>query len=125
MSGSRARRVWLASLLLSVLTAGCALTPDYQRPDLGVPDEWLRTEAGRANVANTPWWELYGDPVLRGLIERALERNQDLALALARLQESRDRRECFRQCARRPASPLRMRRGGGWRRRRPWARAPR
>jgi len=75
--------------LVCLLASGCALTPDYAPPELSVPADWERTTVQQEAIANTPWWELYGDEVLRTLIERALEENQDLAIALARLQESR------------------------------------
>jgi multidrug efflux system outer membrane protein len=75
--------------LFLLLFPGCALTPDYERPPLAVPASWERTEAVQEAIANTPWWEIYDDSVLQTLIERALEQNQDLAIALARLEESR------------------------------------
>jgi multidrug efflux system outer membrane protein len=71
-----------------LLTSACALTPDYERPELGVPEAWLRSSDTRESIANLPWWEIYGDEALTQLIETALEQNQDLALALARMQES-------------------------------------
>jgi len=74
---------------LSFLMGGCALTPDYQRPELDLPDEWVATADSGRSIANLPWWEVYADATLMALIETALENNQDLALALARMQESR------------------------------------
>jgi multidrug efflux system outer membrane protein len=75
--------------LVALLISGCALTPDYERPELSLPTGWERTTAEQEAIANTPWWDIYNDEVLRALIDRALEQNRDLALALARLQESR------------------------------------
>ena len=75
--------------LVSLLASGCALTPDYVPPELSVPTGWERTTDQQQAIANTPWWELYGDEALRTLIDRALDQNRDLAIALARLQESR------------------------------------
>jgi multidrug efflux system outer membrane protein len=75
--------------LVALLVSGCALTPDYERPELSLPTGWERTTAEQEAIANTPWWDIYDDEVLRALIDRALEQNRDLALALARLQESR------------------------------------
>ena len=71
------------------LLSGCALTPDYERPELELPEEWVRSAEAGDSIANLPWWEIYGDTALVSLIETALEQNQDLALALARMQESR------------------------------------
>ncbi|MDC1295452.1 efflux transporter outer membrane subunit [Myxococcota bacterium] len=75
--------------LVALLVSGCALTPDYERPELNLPAGWERTTAEQDAIANRPWWDIYGDEVLRALIDRALDQNRDLAIALARLQESR------------------------------------
>jgi multidrug efflux system outer membrane protein len=75
--------------LVALLVSGCALTPDYERPELNLPAGWERTTAEQDAIANRPWWDIYDDEVLRALIDRALDQNRDLAIALARLQESR------------------------------------
>ena len=75
--------------LVALLGSGCALTPDYERPELNLPAGWERTTAEQDAIANRPWWDIYDDEVLRALIDRALDQNRDLAIALARLQESR------------------------------------
>ena len=75
--------------LVALLVSGCALTPDYERPELNLPAGWERTTAEQDAIANRPWWDIYGDEVLRALIDRALDQNRDLAIALARLRESR------------------------------------
>jgi multidrug efflux system outer membrane protein len=75
--------------LLWLACTGCALTPDYQRPELGLPEGWQEPSPPGEAIANLPWWELYRDPELRRLIESALAENQDLAAALARIEEAR------------------------------------
>jgi multidrug efflux system outer membrane protein len=80
-------RVLLAILGSILLLWGCKLTPDYERPELDPPAEWLNTSDTRESIANLTWWEIYKDPALSSLIETALERNQELAIALARMQE--------------------------------------
>ena len=82
----RRAAAWIA--IAGLLPAACALTPDYQRPELDLPPAWLQTAEEGASISNLPWWEIYHDPVLQGLIETALEHNQDLAVALARMIES-------------------------------------
>jgi len=72
-----------------ILIAGCALTPDYERPELALPEEWMRTADARDSIANLGWWEIYRDPTLSSLIESALEANPDLAVAMARMEEAR------------------------------------
>jgi outer membrane protein, multidrug efflux system len=71
------------------LAAGCAVGPSYQRPDLPVPPAPAQvTPEQAASLADLPWWEIYRDPVLQQLINEALQKNQDLALAAARVQEA-------------------------------------
>jgi multidrug efflux system outer membrane protein len=71
----------------------CALGPEYQRPELEMPDAWPDAQAAPASTAAEiqAWWGQFDDPVLDGLIERALEDNLELRLGFARVQESRAR----------------------------------
>ena len=75
---------------LSTLAAGCALGPNYQRPDLAPPDAFRGEAApgGEAFVDLLPWWQVFGDPALVGLTTEALEGNLDLAAAVARVETS-------------------------------------
>jgi multidrug efflux system outer membrane protein len=74
--------------LLLLLLAGCKLTPDYERPELGVPPAWDEAHPPGDSIANLEWWELYQDRQLEFLIRTALEENKDLGIALARIAES-------------------------------------
>jgi multidrug efflux system outer membrane protein len=77
-------------LLLVPLVASCALTPDYERPELDVPEEyWVPSKDTSASIANLDWWELFEDEQLKLLIRTALEENKDLGIALSRIEESR------------------------------------
>lgn len=79
----------LSLLLAAVLAGGCAVGPDAKRPDLAMPAEWREpTKAGEA-VANLPWWEVFRDETLAGLIRTALANNRDLGVATARIDEAR------------------------------------
>lgn len=80
---------FVTTLGLVVLLSGCALTPDYERPEMDPPQSWQEDVSAEGSVANLPWWDLYQDPQLKELIQFALEENKDLAVALARIEESR------------------------------------
>lgn len=72
---------------VAVLLAGCALGPDYIRPAVDTPQTW-RYEVNEAkDVANTRWWEQFGDPILNEMILNALKENTDLRIAAARVDE--------------------------------------
>jgi multidrug efflux system outer membrane protein len=75
-------------IILLLLAAGCApLGPDYQRPKLDNPAAFRSAEAAAADLANTRWWEQFGDPALDDLIAEALAGNLDLRIAAARVDE--------------------------------------
>ena len=76
--------------LLCLLVTACKLGPDYERPEVPVPETWRAMEAAeQESLANKPWWELFEDPELVRLIEIALAQNQDLAIAVERIEEAR------------------------------------
>jgi multidrug efflux system outer membrane protein len=72
-----------------LLLGGCAAGPDYERPELDVPLTYIQPIAQGESFANTPWWELFEDEQLQALIRIALEENQDLGIAAARVEEFR------------------------------------
>ena len=74
---------------LLILLGGCAAGPDYERPELDVPESYLQPVEQGESFANTPWWELFQDEQLQALIRIALEENQDLGIAAARVEEFR------------------------------------
>jgi outer membrane protein, multidrug efflux system len=84
-----ARRLPGALFVLAV--AGCAVGPNYERPEIVVPVGWRdSTLALRdSSYANLPWWEVYADTTLQQLILIALHENQDVRVALARVNEAR------------------------------------
>lgn len=85
----------LLLLLSAVLLGGCAVGPDYQKPEIATPDAWH--SAIMADAPDEPtapiqtWWEIFNDPVLNSLIEEARQSNLDLQTALASVREARYR----------------------------------
>jgi NodT family efflux transporter outer membrane factor (OMF) lipoprotein len=82
--------VWAA--LLPV--AGCAVGPNYHRPDASVPPSWQpeapwHPAAPSDAALKGAWWELFNDSALNALVERAWESNQSLLVAAARLEQAR------------------------------------
>ena len=85
----------LKSLLLCALLAvglgGCSIGPDYERPMMDMPDTWQSGSADPGTVINDNWWRMFNDETLNQLVEEALAYNQDLVLAMARVDEARAR----------------------------------
>ncbi|KPK59388.1 MAG: hypothetical protein AMJ59_10960 [Gammaproteobacteria bacterium SG8_31] len=77
------------ALLAAVALSACTLTPDYERPELDVPEDYLSTDPAGESIANLEWWQLFKDPQLQILIRSALEENKDLGVALARIEAAR------------------------------------
>ncbi len=79
------RLITLAMVLL--LPAGCAIGPDYRKPEIASPPVWMVDIQKAQDTANTAWWEQFNDPVLNELIGTALRENYDLRVATARVEE--------------------------------------
>jgi multidrug efflux system outer membrane protein len=73
--------------LIAIAVSGCTVGPDYVRPGVDTPTAWRIDYPKAAEVANTKWWEQFGDPVLNELIERALHENRDVRIAAARVDQ--------------------------------------
>ncbi|CAG9180018.1 efflux transporter outer membrane subunit [Cupriavidus pampae] len=91
------------ALVLSVLSA-CSLAPVEHRPGIDVPAKYLESdnrlpggqELGQWQPAEpsdhqapSPWWRVFGDPVLVRLEEEALQANPDVSIAMARIRQAR------------------------------------
>ena len=77
----------LVVALLALLASGCMVGPDYVRPPVDAPAAWRLSEPAVRDMANTAWWEQFGDPVLNDLVATALRENKDLMIASARIDE--------------------------------------
>ena len=65
--------------------AGCTVGPDWEPPTVESPPAWRVEYEEAAAVANTRWWEAFGDPVLDQLVQEALLENRDVLQAAARV----------------------------------------
>jgi len=77
--------------IASAALAGCTVGPNYKRPPVAVPERFYGEAAASEarSLADLPWWEVFQDPVLRGLVEEALKDGFDARLAAARVEEAR------------------------------------
>jgi len=77
----------MLTALATATLAGCMVGPDYVRPAVDTPAAWRIDYPKAAEVANTKWWEQFGDPVLNELIETSLHENRDVRIAAARVDQ--------------------------------------
>ncbi|MGD0426816.1 MAG: efflux transporter outer membrane subunit [Candidatus Acidiferrales bacterium] len=88
-------RAFLAVALTSSLIGGCAVGPNYHKPDVQTPAVYRdlsanpQAEAQAASYADLPWWQVFTDPVLQDLIRTALKQNYDLQTATERINAAR------------------------------------
>lgn len=66
-----------------LVTAACAVGPDYQRPDIPLPENYRTDYADTTSSA--PWWYGFGDGDLNRLMAAALTQNLSVEAAEARL----------------------------------------
>jgi len=98
-------------LLVPLLVGGCAVGPDYERPQQSAPppSQWTNVAAEHqtmplsdsdrlAMAAALPdsgvgdhwrWWTEFGDSTLNELVEESLLHNNNLAIAAGRVLEAR------------------------------------
>jgi len=76
-------------LLTALLLAGCAVGPDYHRPELAVAPAFRNAPQTAATEDAKPWWQGFGDPLLDRLETEALAANLDLERAAARIAQAR------------------------------------
>ncbi|NOT12829.1 MAG: efflux transporter outer membrane subunit [Methylococcaceae bacterium] len=83
-----------AVITISLTLLGCAVGPDYQRPELPIPKKWSETALNASLADRQPdkWWKTFNDPVLDQLIIDATVANLDLKQALTRVQDARTQR---------------------------------
>ena len=80
-------RISTLTVLLATVVVGCTVGPDYERPAVDAPTAWRIEYVTAAEVANTRWWEQFGDPVLNELVDSALRENLDVRIAAARVDQ--------------------------------------
>jgi outer membrane protein, multidrug efflux system len=85
----------LAAILVGLaLLTGCAVGPNYKQPAMAAPEQYREVQGPPApapSLADQPWWEVFGDPKLRALIDEALGTGYDVQLAAWRVEEARGR----------------------------------
>ncbi|MEO6917839.1 MAG: efflux transporter outer membrane subunit [Collimonas sp.] len=84
----------LVILSAAACLAGCASGPDYKKPELEMPAAWQSEEPFHAAAPDDGalkgnWWETFQDARLNQLEQLALEQNQTLRIAAARLEQAR------------------------------------
>jgi outer membrane protein, multidrug efflux system len=81
-------------LAMMMSLSGCAVGPKYQRPSVPVPSQFKESTAPATQGAGTPaiaynnWWLVFNDPTLDRLENEADSANQDIRVAVARVDQA-------------------------------------
>jgi NodT family efflux transporter outer membrane factor (OMF) lipoprotein len=85
----------LALLALTAGLSGCAVGPDYAPISMPTPLSFIASKGQNAQGAHRwvgadlkQWWRSFRDPELNSLVERAIEENYDIEVALTRLEQA-------------------------------------
>jgi len=73
------------SVLTLALVASCNIRKEYERPKDIVPENLFRTDRlpkDSSSIAELSWREIFTDPILQGYIEKALQNNLDIRIAI-------------------------------------------
>ena len=79
------------ALLLALGGCGSLLRTDYEPPLTQAPAAWTHAAPGAAQAPladGGAWWRNFNDPVLNGLVDAVLARNNDLAAAAIRVRRA-------------------------------------
>src|SRR3546814_13619793 len=81
------------ALTLTSLLGACQLAPPHARPALPTAQDYPTSYAGDVvlgrRAVEISWRAFFADPQLETFVATALERNRDLAVAVAQIQEAR------------------------------------
>ena len=78
----------LLSLFLGLLGTGCMVGPRLEKPDIATEEQFRFDSIAGDSMINLAWWELFGDPYLDTIIYLALEHNQDILIAMSRVEQA-------------------------------------
>lgn len=73
----------------TVLSGGCKVGPNYERPSASVNEQWETLDGVQAAPTVPDWWGTFNDPVLASLVSRAHAQNLSLRAAGLRVIEAR------------------------------------
>lgn len=75
----------MKKFLFFLLLTSCVVGPNYRRPLLDIPEDYMYERDDAEDTLNTKWWQKFQDPVLEDLIQEALANNKDLKIAEANI----------------------------------------
>ncbi|MBN9320580.1 MAG: hypothetical protein J0H24_00195, partial [Delftia acidovorans] len=85
-------RALAMAIACAAALAGCSVPPLSTAPEAArpaMPAQWSGAGQEPAAAVQASWWQAFGDPLLTRWVELAQSRNNDVLLALSRVDEAR------------------------------------
>lgn len=81
----------LVLLPLALLAVACGALTDtpYERTSMRLPETWRQDSSSEAEEITSSWWKNFNDETLNRLVDEALTKNNDLAVAAFKVKEAR------------------------------------
>lgn len=73
--------------VLALLLSSCLVGKKYNRTNPDIPDSYRETVSVTADTVLLPWRTFFREPQLVGLVEKALNRNKDVSIAMMTIQQ--------------------------------------
>ncbi|MCA1796444.1 MAG: TolC family protein, partial [Geobacteraceae bacterium] len=86
---------WLSLIFVALTLSACAVGPDYSRIEPAAQEEWYASMEKGLETSSieesdlAAWWNVFEDPLLHTLQQRAIAGNLELKTAFSRLQQAR------------------------------------
>lgn len=81
----------LLALAGVIFTAACTVGPDYKRPEPNLPTHYgpeSPVEGPESQSVSRTWWKAFANSTLDDLVDKALNNNKDVQIAVARIEEA-------------------------------------
>jgi len=80
-------KIVLTSIVMLLVLVSCRTGKAYQQPQLDLPEQFEGSSfADTSSLADIEWRQFFTDTTLQGLIERGIQYNQDLIIAIRRIE---------------------------------------
>ena len=80
-----------------VIFTGCTVGPNYKRPEMEMPQEWLHSSGDHFTTVpeanNVGWWKIFDDEDLDSLIQQAIANNNNVITAFYKIEAARALRD--------------------------------
>jgi len=78
----------LITFILALAVSSCMVGPKLEKPVVETEEQFRFDSIAEDTMINLAWWELFNDQKLDTMIYVALEHNQDILIAMSRIEQA-------------------------------------